>query len=165
MKQLRKALFVLVIIGFAGGVAFAFGKKVLSVQVKEAHVRSAPSFLSEIVGRFFYGDRLRVAEKRGSWCKVGPTEGAVKGWMHASALTKKKVVLEPGEADVEEAATTDELALAGKGFNKQAEEHFSTNNPDADYTWIDRMEKIVVSNDRMRRFLEEGGLSPKGGSL
>ena len=72
-------------------------------------------------------------------------------------------MLHPGTADVEEAATSDELALAGKGFNKQVEEQFSSDNPDADYAWIDWMEQVVVSQDEMRRFQEEGGLSPKGG--
>jgi hypothetical protein len=84
--------------------------------------------------------------------------------MHVSALTKRKVVLQPGKADVEEAATSDELALAGKGFNKQVEEQFSSDNPDADYAWIDWMEQIVVSPEEIRRFQEEGGLSPKGGT-
>ena len=96
--------------------------------------------------------------------EVGPEEGAAKGWLHFSALTKKKIVLQPGSADIEEAATSDELALAGKGFNKQMEEQFSSDNPNADYAWIDWMEQIVVSQDEMTRFQEEGGLSPKGGS-
>lgn len=164
MKRVRRALCVAVIVCLTGGIVFAFGEKIMSVQVKEAHVRGAPSFLGEIVGKFVYGDRVRIVEESGAWRKVGPAEGVPKGWLHSSALTKRKVVLQPGKVDVEEAATSDELALAGKGFNKQVEELFSSDNPDADYAWIDWMEQIVVSHDEMRRFQEEGGLSPKGGT-
>ncbi|MCP4665888.1 MAG: SH3 domain-containing protein [Deltaproteobacteria bacterium] len=163
MKRVKMALCAAIMVCLFGGIVFAIGGKMMSVQVKEAHIREAPSFLSEITGKFVYGDRVRIAEESGAWRKVGPAEGVPKGWMHASALTKRKVVLQPGEADVEEAATSDELALAGKGFNKQAEEQFSRDNPDADYAWIDWMEQIVASHDDMTRFQEKGGLSPKGG--
>jgi hypothetical protein len=162
MKRVRSVLCVAVMVCLTGGIVFAFAGKIMSIQVKEAHLRSAPSFLSEIIGKFVYGDRVRIAEESGAWRKVGPAEGVPKGWLHSSALTKKKVVLQPGNADVEEAATSDELALAGKGFNKQVEEQFRSDNPDADYAWIDWMEQIVVSQDDMRRFQEEGGLTPKG---
>lgn len=164
MKSVRRALWVAAFVCLTGGIVFALGGKIMSIQVKEAHIREAPSFLSEIIGKFVYGDRVRIAEENGAWRKVGPEEGAAKGWLHFSALTKKKIVLQPGSADIEEAATSDELALAGKGFNKQMEEQFSSDNPNADYAWIDWMEQIVVSQDEMTRFQEEGGLSPKGGS-
>jgi len=91
------------------------------------------------------GDRVRIAEESGAWRMVGPAQGVSQGWMHVSALTRRKVVLHPGTADVEEAATSDELALAGKGFNKQVEEQFSSDNPDADYAWIDWMEARKIS--------------------
>jgi hypothetical protein len=164
MKLVRSVMCVAVMVCLTGGIVFALGGKIMSIQVKESHVRDAPSFLSKIVGKFVYGDRVRIAEENGAWRKVGPEEGDPKGWVHSSALTKKKVVLQPGQADVEEAATSDELALAGKGFNKQVEEQFSSENPDTDYTWIDWMEQIVVSHDEMRRFQEEGGLTQKGGT-
>jgi hypothetical protein len=32
------------------------------------------------------------------------------------------------------------------------------------YTWVDRMEKFVVSEKEIKQFLKEGQLSPKGGS-
>jgi hypothetical protein len=164
MKRVRNTLWAAAMVCLSVGIVFAFGGKIMSVQIKEAHVREAPSFLSKVVGKFVYGDRVRIAGESGDWRRVGPEEGAPKGWMHSSALTKKKVVLQPGEADVEEAATTDELALAGKGFNKQVEEQFMNENPDADYTWIDWMEQIVVTHEEMKRFQEEGGLSSKGGT-
>ena len=59
--------------------------------------------------------------------------------------------------------SSDELALAGKGFSKQVENEFKEKNPNVNYAWIDRMEKFVVSETQIKRFLKEGKLSPKGG--
>jgi hypothetical protein len=39
------------------------------------------------------------------------------GWLHQSALTKKTISMKAGGQDVATAASGDELALAGKGFN------------------------------------------------
>ena len=94
---------------------------------------------------------------------MGLSEGAAEGWIHASALTPKKIVLRAGAEDVEAAASSDELALAGKGFNQQVESEFRAKNPNLDFTWIDEMETYVVSENEMKQFLKEGELSPEGG--
>jgi hypothetical protein len=64
---------------------------------------------------------------------------------------------------VQTSASSDELALAGKGFSKQVENEFKGKNPKINYAWVDRMEKFVVSEKQIKRFLKEGELSPKGG--
>ncbi|MBW2062100.1 MAG: SH3 domain-containing protein [Deltaproteobacteria bacterium] len=133
----------------------------VSVQVQKGHVRSRPSFLGEIVATLSYGDRIRVRGKQGSWTKVRLPEGEGEGWMHKSALTRKKIILDPEAADVEEAATSDELALAGKGFNEHVEARFKGKHQDLDYIIIDRMEQIIVSQEQISGFLKEGELTPK----
>jgi hypothetical protein len=133
-----------------------------SIQIKDGRLRAAPSFLGGIVGSVRYGDRVRVLEHRGAWARVAV--GSESGWIHDSALTEKEIVLQAGAKDVERAATTDELALAGKGFNSQVEERFRADHPGLDFSWVDRMETFRASADEVRRFLEEGGLSPKGGA-
>ena len=65
MNGVSRSLWVAISVCLTGGIVFAFGGKMMSVQVKEAHVREAPSFLSEIVGRLVYGDRVRIAEESG----------------------------------------------------------------------------------------------------
>ena len=74
-------------------------------------------------------------------------------------------MLQAGAEDVERAATTDELALAGKGFNSQVEERYRSDHPELDFTWIDRMETFGASAEEVRRFLDEGRLRPQGGAL
>jgi len=143
--------------------AFAAGKKMMSVQVNTGVVRVTPSFLGVIVTQLSYGDRVYVLEEKESWTRVGLSPNADKGWIHSSALTPKKIVMKAGTEDVEVGTSGEEIALAGKGFNEQVESEFRAENSNLDFTWIDRMEKYVVSEKRMKRFLKEGELSCEGG--
>jgi hypothetical protein len=143
--------------------AFAAGQKMMSIQVNTGVVRVAPSFLGGIVTQLSYGDRVLVLEEKESWTKVNLSWNAVKGWIHSSALTPKKIVLKAGTEDVEVAASGEEIALAGKGFNQQVESEFRAKNTNLDFTWIDRMEKCVISERQMKQFLKEGELSWEGG--
>jgi len=135
----------------------------MSVQVKQSPVRTAPSFMARIIATLQYGDRVNVVSARGTWTQVFMATDGLKGWVHSSALTRKKIVLKAGAADVNKTATSDELALAGKGFNKQVEGEFRNKNRDLDFARIDKMEKVTVAQDDIRAFLKEGAVSPQGG--
>ena len=163
MVKNKTPILIFLLICFTGFAAFAVGRSMMSVQVKTGELRLAPSFLGKIVARLYYGDRIYVIEEKGSWRRVGLSAGAAEGWIHASALTPKKIILQAGAKDVETAASSDELALAGKGFNQQVESEFRAKNPNLDFTWVDKMETYVVSEEEMKQFLEKGGLSPEGG--
>ena len=163
MVKNKTPILIFLLICFTGFAAFAVGRSMMSVQVKTGELRLAPSFLGKIVARLYYGDRIYVIEEKGTWRRVGLSAGAAEGWIHASALTPKKIILQAGAKDVEIAASSDELALAGKGFNQQVESEFRAKNPNLDFTWVDKMETYVVSEEEMKQFLEKGGLSPEGG--
>jgi hypothetical protein len=137
----------------------AQAQETLSIQVKKGELRATPSFLGKIVARVAYGDRVDVTEKRGAWRKVSPRGGNLQGWIHASALTAKRVLLRAGQAGVRTGATRDELALAGKGFSEEVEASYRKENGKLDYTWINRMETFEVTPDQMRNFLVQGGVS------
>lgn len=164
MIKRKTFLFTVLFICLTGVAAFAIGPKMMSVQVKKGEVRLTPSFLGKIIAQLSFGDRVQVLEKKGSWTRIDLPESPDGGWIHSSALTRKKIVLAAGDQDVQTAASSDELALAGKGFNQQVESEFKAKHPNLDFTWIDRMEKYVVSEKQMKQFLKEGGLSPEGGS-
>ena len=161
----RKIIFLTILLilctGFA---AYAVVQKMMSVQVKKGAVRSRPSFLGKIIERLQYGDRVQVKGEKRKCLRIGLQSGTGEGWMHASALSKKKIILTAGAEDVSRAASSDEIALAGKGFNKQVEGEFRVKNPNLDFSWIDRMETYVVSQAQMQTFIKAGGLSPEGGS-
>ena len=130
----------------------------MSVQVQTSPMRATPSPLGRVVVTLQHADRVEIIGKQTGWLNVrGP--GGQTGWVNESALTKSKVVLKAGAADVSRTASGEELALAGKGFNSDVEADFKSRNSNIDFTWIDRMEKIVVSDQEVAGFLKEGGLN------
>lgn len=136
----------------------------MSVQIKAGQIRSAPSYLGQVLATVDYGARVEVLQQRGDWMEV-QAEGAPKGWMHSSALTKKKIVLASGSEDVRTGTSGEELALAGKGFNKEVEAEFKQQNPEVDFKWVDWMEKTRFTVDDLAAFLKAGGVkSPEGGA-
>ncbi len=163
MIKFKTSLIIFLLICLNGFPVFAAGQKMMSIQVKKGEIRSTPSFLGNIVARLSYGDRVYVREEKGPWVRVGLQGNKNEGWIHNSALTSKKIEFHAGAANVQTSTSSDELALAGKGFSKQVENEFKEKNPNVNYAWIDRMEKFVVSETQIKRFLKEGKLSPKGG--
>ncbi len=161
---LRKfLLFILCFIVFGTQAAWSADSGSMSVQVKQSQVRTAPSFMARIIATLQYGDRVYVVSSQGTWTQVFMVAAGIKGWVHASALTPKKIVLKAGSADVNKTATSDELSLAGKGFNKEVEGEFKAKNQSLDYAPIDQMETMKVSQRDIREFLKAGAVSPQGG--
>lgn len=134
----------------------------MSVQVKEGQLRSTPSFLGGIVGLVSYGDQVEVLQGQGEWLDVKDVRSQ-RGWIHQSALTAKKVLLNVGEKTASTAASGQELALAGKGFNAQVETQYRMEHKDADYAMVDRMENITVAPQEIALFLNEGAVKPAVG--
>jgi hypothetical protein len=141
---------------FAGLTAWAAQKK-MSVQVKKASLRAEASFLSAPRFEVHYGDRILVSQEQGDWME-GQVEGKeqASGWIHRSALTKKRIVLK--SESMPEDVEASELALAGKGFNPDVEKAFRDSVPDANFQAVDAMERIDVPVDSLLNFLKEGGL-------
>ncbi len=144
------------------GTALAAGPVTMSVQVKTGQVVATPSFLGKVVTRVNYGDRIQVLEQQGDWSKV-TVAGGQSGWIHTSALSKKKIAMKAGGQDARTGASGDELALAGKGFNSDVEADFKAKNQNVDFTWVDKMEKIKVPPESMQQFLKDGGIQPAEG--
>lgn len=161
LRRLLPLILCLCVLGTS--VAWSADKGSMSVQVKKSQVRTAPSFLARIIATLDYGDRVYIVSRQGNWSQIFLASAGVKGWVHSSALTTKRIVLKAGAADVNKTATSDELALAGKGFNKKVEGEYRNNNKNLDYSSIDRMEQVKVSQSAIRKFLKEGAVSPQGG--
>ncbi|MFC1764146.1 hypothetical protein ACFL6U_18990, partial [Planctomycetota bacterium] len=54
--------------------------------------------------------------------------------------------------------SSDEVALAGKGFNEQVEAKLKAEGT-LDYRWVDRMEAFVVDVNQLVAFRQQGKLS------
>lgn len=152
MKKLPLAAALVVL---AAGLAWA--SQLMSVQVRTGQLRDKPGFLSKVVGELEYGDRVDLKVEKGDWRQVKSLGDGRSGWMHFSALTEREIVLHPTDKDVQAAAGSDELALAGKGFNKQVEDRYKR-QARLDYARVDEMEKIVVPQKSIRQFILAGRL-------
>ncbi len=137
--------------------------KLMSVQNREAQLRTAPGYFSQVVTTLPYTERVEVLEARESWVRVRHPATGKEGWISSSALTEKKLALKATGTDIDTGVSSEEQALAGKGFNPQVEAEFKARNKEADYATVDRMEKIRVSPDEVQRFLADGGVAPAEG--
>lgn len=135
-----------------------------SVQVRKAQLRQRPSFLGPVIKELSYGELVEVLTERPPWFHITDATGS-SGWMHASALTSKRVVLRDRGEATRTSATSEEISLAGKGFNEQVEAEFQKRNPGVDYTWVDRMEQISIPTPEMEQFLRDGDVKPATGGV
>ncbi len=149
---LMSAFLVLFLLVLGAGLGFS---DELSVQVRETRVREEPRSLAAEVGRLSYGDRVQVLDERRDWVLVGFR--GIEGWVNRSAVTTKEIVLEASDRDIEERATDREVALAGRGFNKDVEEQYRRDTG-LSYAKIDELEARGEEPEELARFLEEGGL-------
>lgn len=160
--RLAKSAAAAVLALLAASLAWAAGEA-MSVQVREGQVRTQPSFLSAIAGTLAYGERVQVSQEQGAWRKITSSQGT-SGWMHLSSLTPKEVVLKAGQGMSGSGASGEEMALAGKGFNKDVEADFAAHNRGADFATVNRMEQSYpVSAPQVEAFVREGGLTPASG--
>lgn len=133
----------------------------MNVQVKNGKLRQKPSFLSPLMsGSIRYGQKVHVLEQKGPWSKI--RAGRSTGWIHTSALTDDDIQLQAGSSLASGAASKDEVALAGKGFNSEVENEYKSQNPELQFARIDRMEKDGVSISEIQSFIKEGQLQPEG---
>jgi uncharacterized protein YgiM (DUF1202 family) len=133
------------------------------VQVRETTLRDKPSALGKVLGTLRYGEQVQVGEDGDAWSRVS-SQGQ-DGWVRSSALTTRKIQLLAGDGSANIAASSEEIALAGKGM-AQAEKLYREQNANLaePFTFIDQMEKqplYRVSPDELRAFLESGGLTPR----
>ena len=161
---MKNVVFAFALAAALFGPAVPARAETLNVQVRSGKLREQPSFLGKIVAEVAYGDQLRILSEQGEW-RLGRAGSGKQGWIHISALTDDEIVLAAGKGEVETGASSEELALAGKGFNAQVEEEFRAQNQEVDFTWVDRMEKFIVSPEQMVGFLKMGQVTPPSGGV
>jgi uncharacterized protein YgiM (DUF1202 family) len=137
------------------------GLGTMSVQVRDAQLRSTPSFLGAVVGSVNYGDQVDVQQQQGDWMQVNAR--GQQGWLHNSALTAKTISVGSGGKDAPMKASGKEVALAGKGFNAEVEAQYRKGRQNANYPAVDQMETITIATQDMMAFMAGGDLKPAAG--
>lgn len=132
------------------------------VQVREAAVRDRPSFLGRVVASVPFGEAVETAAIRGAWLEVVRGGGSL-GWIHSSALARRSEVMRAGDETVDASVSSDELALAGKGFTAEVEARYRARHGDGGFRELDRMEQLGTTAAERDAFRQQGGLRPTEG--
>ena len=135
----------------------------LIVKVQTTYVRKEPKFYSSPVATLNAGDSVTQITAQAGWFKVRTSKG-VEGWIHSQAVATGKFKVAAMDKSLKMSATADEVALAGKGFNKQVEDEYKSRNKGISFGEVDRMLRIKVTPDELRRFLMDGKLAEFGGA-
>lgn len=127
------------------------------VNVQQTSLKAGTGFFARKTGTLSYGDKVEVLSEKSKWYEVvSVSDSSVRGWMPASSLTKKKIVLSGDRNAV--SASADELALAGKGFSADAEKVFRSNDAELRYDLVDKIEKNAPQLEDVYSFVVEGNL-------
>jgi uncharacterized protein YgiM (DUF1202 family) len=134
----------------------------LTVKVQSTSLRSSPKFYASAVQALRAGDKVEKISTQNGWIQVRTAGGAV-GWVHSSAVVVPKFDLMATNQGLKTQASADQIALAGKGFNKQVEENYRAKHGGLSFVWVDKMLQIKISAAKVEEFLKAGGLAGLGG--
>jgi hypothetical protein len=56
--------------------------------------------------------------------------------------------------------SSDEVALAGKGFTPEVESGYRSKHPEMDFAQVDKIESFKVDSATLQAFIKEGDLKP-----
>jgi Bacterial SH3 domain len=162
-----------------GGVVLA-AVATVAVTVKQTSVRSDHQFFAPTLATAHFTERLEVLGEEQGWYRV--RYGAVTGWVHSSAVSEAGrgggaapgalsgvgsalgvlAGRAPEPASTNKGYTEDEVALAGKGFNQNVEEQYRSRYPRADFSAVDKLERLHAGSDEIRKFASAGHLIAVG---
>jgi len=129
----------------------------LFIQVKAARLREAPKHWAAGVTEVSFGAEVAELSREGDWLKVREVKGS-EGYLHASAVTARRVVFKGATEGIERIAEPTDVVLAGKGFASQLETMFRSGEPGLDYAAVDRLEQQVLDGGALEKFLRAGKL-------
>ena len=136
-----------------GAVIAYAASQAMSVQVKAGRVLDSPNCFGKLVRALPYGTRINTLGQQGQWYKVA----SPAGWIHSSALSSQKIAFQSGSTTKVQ-ADSQEMALAGKGFNKKVEAKYRASGK-GNYAMVDKVERgYNFSGGQLKQFLAQGGL-------
>jgi uncharacterized protein YgiM (DUF1202 family) len=137
--------------------------EVLKVAQPNQSLYPDPDFGSTPVAHVPEGAEVNVQHSTGDWYKV-EYQGET-GWLNRQAFgqpqTKSGFNL-PGlltGKPVKE-TSSDEVALAGKGFTPEVENSYRSKHPEMNFAQVDKIESFKVSPAKLQAFIKEGDLKP-----
>ncbi|WP_461255956.1 SH3 domain-containing protein [Treponema sp. R80B11-R83G3] len=153
---MKRNVFIFCLILFVTGLAAAQVKAggILYVSVKTLTLKSGTGFFASNRGTLNYGDQVTVIRINGNFAEVkSAANSSLTGWTATTNLSVKQIVT--GSSST---ATAKEVSIAGKGFNREIEDSYKNQKSNLNYADVDNAEAVVVREEDIKRFLEEGRL-------
>jgi hypothetical protein len=141
------------------GVPLLGAADLLSIQVKSTKLRSAPKFWAASVADLSLGDKVSPGRTQGDWIQA--TASGRTGWLHRTAVTSKDIVLSGGGSTVASTTSTEDVSMAGKGFNRTVETEYGSSRG-VNFGGVDAMSEHTVTPAELETFLREGKLAEWG---
>lgn len=153
MKKLF-ALFILTLVVSGGLFAQVRAGNTVWVAAKSVNLKSSTWFFAGTRGTLQLGDEVTVIQTKGNHAEVRSAAApSLTGWAAMSALSTRRT----GASGT--GASASEIALAGKGFSKEVEDAYrSEEDLNNAYAAVDRTEAITVSQDELYEFVVDGRL-------
>lgn len=126
------------------------------VATKETAIRADAKFFAPVKATARYQDTLTIIGRRGDWFQV--KFRGTEGFVHKSAIEEKSFSL-GSMAGKGGGASSDEVALAGKGFNPQVEASYKQGHPDLDFRTVNQVGQYQVPAAELEKFIAAGGLN------
>ncbi|MEW6593238.1 MAG: hypothetical protein AB1413_00030 [Thermodesulfobacteriota bacterium] len=126
------------------------------IAVREGVLRQTPSPFGAIKKKLLYDTEVTVGKKQEGWLFITAPES---GWLHGSAVSegKESLRMAPGKASRAGAVAEKEVALAGKGFDRNVEAAYRKEHTRLRYDLMDQVEKITVPEAEVKKFAEANG--------
>lgn len=135
----------------------------VAIAVQNQFIYPMPAFYASPTQPVTYGTLAVVEEIQGEWYRV-TTALDRTGWIHMTAVTGAIEGSSSGTT-ASGSVTSDEIMLAGRGFNEDIEQTYASDNPELDFSMVDRMETSwKVSSEELYQFLVEGNLIEDAGT-
>ena len=137
--------------------------EVLKVTQPNQSLYPDPDFASTPVAPVPVGAEVNVESQAGDWYKV--TYQDKTGWLNRQAVVRAAAGSQfnlPGllfGTPVKQ-TSSDEVALAGKGFTPEVENSYRAKHPEMNFAQVDRIESFRVSPAKLQAFIKEGDLKP-----
>lgn len=133
----------------------------VTIAVQNQFIYPMPAFYASPAVPVEYGTVALVEEVNGEWLRI--TAGSAAGWIHRTAVTGAIESAGSGGASASGEVASDEIMLAGRGFNRDLEEAYSGKHPELNYSAVDMMENSWnVSPEKLYEFLVRGNLADAG---
>ena len=181
LKPARSATtLVLLLLSLTTPLAALAAASQVMVTVKETSIRADPTFYAKVITTARYTDQLRVIDEQQGWLRV--RFGRKLGWVHSSAVSGTSpggsgdsamaglgsaLAALSGKSNRQGSGrqfSEQDVALAGKGFNTKVEGEYRRQNPGANFSAVDKMEKQTTSPKTIMRFADAGDLQPQRSS-